>query len=470
VDVRTDVWSLGVVLYEMVCDVRPFAGRSPAALLTAILRASPTPPSTVVPGCSGELSHVIERCLEKDCSKRWSSSAELAERLDGAIPPRGAAGTGCAKKKTRTFLERIGTAAALCGLLLVATPAWGGPPPTLDRDPHAAARTREELPAARARADTASTSRLDRWQMEEFLRRGRIGDLERLSTGVTGSSRALVTWQGLSHHAHVQTVDGYLAGGSRVRNLSDRYHYNVAAYRLDKMLDLNMVPVSVERTVRGESAAVTWWVDDVEMRELERQRLGRQPTDVRSWNDQMYRAIVFQELISNSDFNQTNVLITKDWQVWLIDFTRAFRGYRKLMDPDRPKRIDPRLRHALERLAEESLAAEMKGLLTRSQIRGILARRDQVLEIFAQDGSRRASGLAVSSLPPSSMRDRPTGHPRLDLPLPPGRPLLRENQVSGIVPISRLREGRSGRATHRRRRVRRSRRSTAALSSMEVRT
>ena len=87
----------------------------------------------------------------------------------------------------------------------------------------------------------------------------------------------------------------------------------------------------MRRVVKGRAAAVTWWIDDVVMMEIERRRLQLQPLrPATAWSDQMRRAYIFQELISNSDFNQTNMLITREWRLWLIDFTRAFREYRKL--------------------------------------------------------------------------------------------------------------------------------------------
>jgi hypothetical protein len=228
--------------------------------------------------------------------------------------------------------------------------------------------------------------------MEEFLSQGRIGKLQRLSTGVTVSSRAIVTWQGASHDAHVQTVDTYFGGGSRVPNRSDRYAYNVAAYRLDKLLDLDLVPVSVVRAVNAKPAAVTWWIDDVAMMELERRKLQLEPPRprVKEWNDQMYRAFAFHELISNADFNQTNVLITSEWRLWLVDFTRAFRSYRKLDQPNRFLRIDRGLYDALARLDEQTLRREMKGLLSVSQIRSLLARRDLMLAFLEERAASRA--------------------------------------------------------------------------------
>jgi hypothetical protein len=65
------------------------------------------------------------------------------------------------------------------------------------------------------------------------------------------------------HDASVDTEDG---SGPTRRN----YRFNVAAYELDKLLGLNLVPPSVERPVNGRPASVSWWVDNIAMNELDR--------------------------------------------------------------------------------------------------------------------------------------------------------------------------------------------------------
>ncbi len=97
-------------------------------------------------------------------------------------------------------------------------------------------------------------------------------------------------------------------------NFRDSYKYNVAAYKLDRLLGLNMVPVSVERKVAGDLAAVTWWCDNIMMMDKERYSKKIQTPMAKrvSWNDQMYQVRIFNELIYNTDANLGNVLITND--------------------------------------------------------------------------------------------------------------------------------------------------------------
>jgi TolB-like protein/Tfp pilus assembly protein PilF len=98
VDLRSDIFSLGVLFYEMVAGVRPFEGRTSAELIAAILRDDPPPLPQIAPG----LQAVIRRCLEKSREARFSSLAEFGQALIQASAPPEVPGRSSLAARART--------------------------------------------------------------------------------------------------------------------------------------------------------------------------------------------------------------------------------------------------------------------------------------------------------------------------------------------------------------------------------
>ena len=82
VDARSDIFSFGSVLYEMVTGRRAFSGGSKLSSLSAVLHTEPQPPSQSVPDIPPELERIIARCLKKDPARRWQSMADVKVALD----------------------------------------------------------------------------------------------------------------------------------------------------------------------------------------------------------------------------------------------------------------------------------------------------------------------------------------------------------------------------------------------------
>ena len=258
-------------------------------------------------------------------------------------------------------------------------------------------------PAARAQATTLPrASTLSCEQMETFLKSAKIGPRRDSSVGVTVPSRATLDDGTLRHDASIQTVEikstTFQGSLGTELNFRDSWQFNVAGYELAKMLKFNMVPPYVERRVAGKDASLSWWVNDA-MMEKDRFKKKIEPPNAARWNEQMYAARVFHELIADTDFNMTNLLITKDWNIWLIDFSRAFRMTKTLQNPQRLTRIDRTLLAGMRGLTAETLQQRLGRWLGKLELDGLLARRDLIVRFFDKEVAAKGEAAVLYDLP-----------------------------------------------------------------------
>ncbi len=224
-------------------------------------------------------------------------------------------------------------------------------------------------------------------QQRQFLLSAKIIRSKQLSQGITNSYRLTLSDGTIPHDAHFQSVNERLSYKQLDRgnepNFVDSYLYNLAAYELARLIGLDdMVPVTVERRWRGKAGALAWWFPTL-MTEGKRRDKNISPPDVGAYNKSMHKVRVFSELIYDTDrWNPGNILIGTNWQVYMVDFTRAFRLYYDLKNPKELVYCSRDLFAKLRALDRNVLVEKIGNRLTDPEINGLMKRRDKIVTHF----------------------------------------------------------------------------------------
>jgi len=133
-DARSDIFSFGAVLYEMVTGRKAFDGRSQASLITQIMSTDPPAVSTLVPAAPPAVEHIVRKCLAKDPDERWQTAADLAGELKwigGSTPAAPAVEPAAVPERRRNWLPWAVAALAAAAALAIGFVHWRETPPKL---------------------------------------------------------------------------------------------------------------------------------------------------------------------------------------------------------------------------------------------------------------------------------------------------------------------------------------------------
>jgi hypothetical protein len=241
--------------------------------------------------------------------------------------------------------------------------------------------------AAPAPAEKAPAASLTVEERKAFLRTADITGGKTTSKGVTRPSRVTLSDGKLTHDAAFQVVNERKAVANLGRraelNFRDYWGYNIAAHELACLIGrCDLVPAAIERTWRGETGSLVWWVDDVAMDEGDRVKNAVDPPNRWMWVRQMMLMRLFTELTADTDRNRTNILITSDWRVVLIDFSRAFRLTDELKTPATLSAIERDVFDALKAFTRDELKRRTDRWLTGGEIDAVVKRRDALVAHF----------------------------------------------------------------------------------------
>lgn len=230
-----------------------------------------------------------------------------------------------------------------------------------------------------------------REELEEFLLTAEIIDYKEIGEGVTKPVRLFLK-KGDVERSGVWKNPSGIQGG-----FLEGWQYEIAAYRLDKLLGLNMIPPTVERVFQGQRGSLQLWVEkEYSLLQVMEKNipLPSSGPEADNWEKRKYISRVFDALIANEDRTQQNTLYTKDWRTILIDHSRSFRSEEKytkhLLFGLNPLRADSRalpfrklprqLVENIKALTFDSIKQAVGPYLTDKEIRAVLARKDLILK------------------------------------------------------------------------------------------
>lgn len=208
-------------------------------------------------------------------------------------------------------------------------------------------------------------------EFEAFLKQAKVDRVTDVPVGVTRPKRAFVAPGGPAASFVFKALMP-----SRSTGFWESYKSEIAAYELDKILGMGMVPPTVERKHDGVTGSAQLWVEHCT---LLRDNDTTKAPDIGAWNRQVFRQRVWDNLTANIDRNQGNLLMDRAWNLILIDHSRAFTASMKMPFP--MNKIDREFYDKLKGLDEAAVKARMGKWLFDGP-KPILKRRDMIIAHF----------------------------------------------------------------------------------------
>lgn len=283
------------------------------------------------------------------------------------------------------------------------TPAGHQAPPGDDVVLTEASPAEEPLPRFRDR-DGAPSPFPDDAAVLSFLRTAPIVSATPIGKGVTGALKVVlrngpVEARAAFHDIDIRKTLGTIQGRP-VPFFVDSYRSQIAAYELSRLMGLDHVPPTVERSYQGRRGSLHFWIEGAT--DLDGLLEGKGPKiDPGDRDRQLQDVWVFDALIRNMDRNRGNLVFDADGRLWWIDHTRAFGRGDDLVGVEKIQRCSRKMLEALRALDAGAVRHALSPYISVFEIEALMKRRDLLVEHIEELVARRgeASVLIESRSP-----------------------------------------------------------------------
>jgi len=228
---------------------------------------------------------------------------------------------------------------------------------------------------------------------ESFMASATMTDVEHMegAGAVTKPFKVALEKDGEKRFAVWKNPEGRMGG------VIEGWMWEIAAYRLDRHLGLNMVPVTIERRHNGNRGSLQLWVESKmaykAVLDGKKKNADQPPAGLKGvlFNRAVYLQRAFDNLIANEDRHANNILITEDWKIILIDHSRSFRTGSNFTEnllytekskthPGTMSALPEAFVDKLKALTAERLREITDPYLDAKEIEAVLVRRDLILK------------------------------------------------------------------------------------------
>lgn len=229
---------------------------------------------------------------------------------------------------------------------------------------------------------TQNLEKLDPEKIEKFLKKAKVVSIQ------TDRGRRTESWE-------VDLDDGKIQGRGffKLTNRDwsnpsggDSYRYVLAGYELDKMLDLNLVPPTVERKIDKQKGSLMLFLSPPIISEEERMQKNLIPPDPDSFNKTMSDLVIFEHLLyfpslcNQRDLGNILTQTEESWKVWLVDLSEAFAPATKLIPGCEITGCSDILLNKLENISNDKIQTRLSSYLSDKEITALLVRKDLIIK------------------------------------------------------------------------------------------
>jgi len=200
------------------------------------------------------------------------------------------------------------------------------------------------------------------------------------------------THRAIFKHEDTKYKEFRFSDGRVVENARDSYRHEIAAYELDQLLGLEIVPPCVERVIDSKKGSLCFWVEG-SLNEAERRHRGLQSSNPSRYKAQLREIELFQQLIADLDYSDLrNLVVDENQRIYKVDSSMAFDPDPELLVKLYSSRLSRQLIEGLEALDKKVMIETLKPWLHKDQLGGlwdrrkrILKRADQLIEDYGEE-------------------------------------------------------------------------------------